>query len=391
MEAWGGSLQKRFEGKPMAICLALNKGPIVCALRKYHFLVLFPVNPLTLVRYREAFPPSRAKADPTDAALQRAWLRTHRDTLQPLNPQRPTLRALAQLVAHRRRGVGDTGRITTRLTSAPKNYFPHALQWFQDKAPLIFCDFLRRWPTLKAAHLARRSRLETFFREHPGRSAEVMAQRLHAIKAAIPLPIEEGIIIPHVLLVQALVRHLRATLQAIQDFANAIAQSAQRPPAFPLCQALPGAGPVFAPRLLGACGEQRARYASAAALQPGAGIAPVTERRGKQCGGHWRFPCPTFRRQTCVEWAAEAIRHACWARLSDQQQRDGGKAHQAAVRARACKWLRLLLRCWQERTPYEESVSLQALNRRGASLLHPLAKEAKKASKNLDSPPQGMC
>jgi hypothetical protein len=159
IEAWVCSLQKRFEGKPIAIGLELDKGPIVFALRKYHFLVLFPINPLTLARYREAFTPSRAKDDPTDAELQLELLRTHRDKLQPLNPQSPTMRALAQLVEHRRRVVGDKVRITNRLTSTLKNYFPQVLQWFPDKDTVIFCDFLSRWPTLKAAQLARRSPL----------------------------------------------------------------------------------------------------------------------------------------------------------------------------------------------------------------------------------------
>jgi transposase len=86
-------------------------------LRKYNFLVLFPINPLTLARYREAFTPSRAKDDPTDAALQLELLLTHRDKLQPLQPQSPTMRALEQLVEHRRRVVGDKVRITNRLTS----------------------------------------------------------------------------------------------------------------------------------------------------------------------------------------------------------------------------------------------------------------------------------
>jgi transposase len=375
IEAWVCALQKRFAGKPIAIGLELNKGPIVFALRKYHFLVLFPINPLTLARYREAFTPSRAKDDPTDAELQLELLRTHRDKLQPLHPQSPTMRALAQLVEHRRRVVGDKVRITNRLTSTLKNYFPQVLQWFQDKDTVIFCDFLSRWPTLKAAQLARRSPLETFFREHHVRSAEVITQRINAIKAALPLTTDEGIITSNVLLVQALVRQLRATLQAIQDFDNAIAQHAQRHPAFPLFQTLPGAGPVFAPRLLVAFGEQRERYASAAELQQFAGIAPVTERSGKKCWVHWRFQCPTFLRQTFVEWAAESIRHSFWARVYYQQQRDAGKAHQAAVRALAFKWIRILFRCWQERTPYDESVYLHALSCRGSSLLHNLAKE----------------
>ena len=79
IEAWVGSLRQRCAGKPIAICLELNTGPIVFALRTYDFLVLFPVHPLTLARYREAFTPSRAKDAPTDAERQLAWLCTHRD------------------------------------------------------------------------------------------------------------------------------------------------------------------------------------------------------------------------------------------------------------------------------------------------------------------------
>jgi transposase len=374
IDAWVRTLRTRFNGQPVAVCLELNKGPIVSALRKYDFLVLFPVNPFTLAKYREAFTPSRAKDDPTDAELQVELLLKHRDKLTPLTPQSPTMRALAQLVEHRRRLVGDKVRCTNRLTSALKNYFPHVLQWFDEKDTAIFCDFLSRWPTLKAVQLARRSTLECFFREHHVRSPALIATRIQAIKSAIALTTDDGIITPNVLLVQALVAQLRVTLQAIADFDTAIAQCAQGHPDFPLFDALPGAGAVFAPRLLVAFGEQRERYSSADELQKYAGIAPVTERSGKQSWVHWRFRCPKFLRQTFVEWAAESIRHSFWARVYYQQQRDKGKAHQAAVRALAFKWIRILYRCWQERTPYDEAVYLQALQRRSAPLLHHLAK-----------------
>src|SRR6266571_4152540 len=369
IEAWVTTLRTRFSGQPVAVCLELTKGPLVSALRKYDFLVLFPIHPLTLARYREALTPSRAKDDPTDAELQLELLLTHRDTLQPLQPQSPAMRALAQLVEHRRRVVRDKVRITNRLTSTLKNYFPHVLQWFQDKDTSVFCDFLSRWPTLKAAQLARRSPLETFFRDHHVRSADIIAQRIQAIQTATPLTSDEGVIAPHVLFVQALVSQLRVTLDALETFDHAIAQRAQSHPDFPLFQALPGAGPVFAPRLLVAFGEQRARYASAAELQKYAGIAPVTERSGKKSWVHWRLQCPKCVRHTFMEWAAESIRHSFWAQLYYQQQRDKGKAHQAAVRALAFKWIRILYRCWQERTPYDEATYLQALMRRNSSLI----------------------
>jgi len=267
IDAWVTTLRTRCNGHPVAIGLACTKGPLVSALRQYDFLVLFPINPLTLARYRAAFTPSRATDDPTDAALPLAVLLTQRDTLPPLQPQRPTLRALAQLVAHRRRVVGDTVRRTHRLPRTLKNSFPPVLPWLQEKATAICCAFLRRWPTRKAVQLARRATLATFFREHPVRSAAGMAQRLQAIQSATPRTTDDGVIAPHALLVQALVAQLRGTLQALADFDTASAQRAQRHPDFPLCQALPGAGPGFAPRRLVAFGEPRARSASAAARQ----------------------------------------------------------------------------------------------------------------------------
>ena len=214
----------------------------------------------------------------------------------------------------------------------------------------------------------------SFFRDHHGRSPEVIARRIQAIKSATPLTTDDGVIAPHALLVQTLVAQLRVTLQAIADFDIAIAQRAQSHPDFPLFQTLPGAGPVFASRLLVAFGEQRERYPSATALQKYAGIAPVTERSGKKSWVHWRLQCPKFLRQSFVEWAAESIRHSFWAQVYYQQQRDKGQAHQAAVRALAFKWIRILYRCWQERTPYDEATYLQALARRGSSLLQNLAK-----------------
>ena len=121
INAWVQTLRTRFNGQPVAVCLELTKGPIVSALRNYDFLVLFPVNPLTVAKYREAFTPSRAKDDPTDAELQVEILLKHRDKLTPLSPQSPTMRTFAPLVEHRRRLVGDQVRRTNRLTSALKS------------------------------------------------------------------------------------------------------------------------------------------------------------------------------------------------------------------------------------------------------------------------------
>jgi len=84
---------------------------------------------------------------------------------------------------------------------------------------------------------------------------------------------------------------------------------------------------------------------------------------------HWRWQCPTFLRQSLVEWAGLTINKSFWAGAYYRQQMAKGSSHQAAVRALAFKWLRILYRCWQTRTPYDESKYLEALRRRGSPLL----------------------
>jgi len=373
IEAWATALLQRFKGKPIAIALELNKGPIVEALRKYDGFVLFHINPMMLAKYRQAFTPSRAKDDPSDAELQLELLLRHRDKLTPLLPQSAEMRALAQLVEYRRRLVGDRVRIINRLTSTLKTYFPQALEWFPNKETLLFCDFLTQWPTLKAAQLARRSTLERFLRQHHLRGEQRIKARIEAIKGATPLTTDDGVIMPNVVMVQALIAQFRVTLEAIESFDQAIAERAQRHPDFALFEALPGAGPVLAPRLLVAFGEQRERYGSAAEMQTYAGIAPVLERSGKKSWVHWRCQCPKFMRQTFVEWAAETIQFSFWAHAYYQQQRDKGASYQVAVRALAFKWIRIVFRCWQTGTPYNESVYLAALQRRGSTLIANLA------------------
>jgi transposase len=132
---------------------------------------------------------------------------------------------------------------------------------------------------------------------------------------------------------------------------------------------LPGAGPVFAPRLLAAFGEQRERFENANQVQSYVGISPVTERSGNKCWVHWRLRCPKFVRQTFVEWAALSIPNSYWAHAYYRRQREKGSSHQAALRALAFKWIRILYRCWQTRTPYDEVTYLNSLKRRGSPLL----------------------
>ncbi len=140
IQEWASSLGKRFGGRKVAICVEQSRGPLIFALLKYEFLVLYPVNPSTLARYREAFSPSRAKDDPRDAEYAAELVSHHRDRLKAWNPDDEKTRTLQYLVEHRRRVVSDRTRVSNRMTALLKLYFPQVLEWFDDIRTDLVCD-----------------------------------------------------------------------------------------------------------------------------------------------------------------------------------------------------------------------------------------------------------
>lgn len=368
IDQWAQALHTRFGGM-IAIAVELSKGPIVSALQKYDFIVIFPINPAMLATYRKTFKPSRAKDDPTDAELALDLLHCHPEHFEPLRPQSVDIRTLATLVEQRRSLVGDRVRLTNRIRSSLKQYYPQILEWFDKIDTLLFCEFLVCWPTLTKAKRARPGTLRRFFHAHNMRAEKVLVARISAIKAASPLTSDDAIITPHRMLALVLVEQLRGILGAIKDYDVQIERIAAAHPDYDLFSSLPGAGVALAPRLLVAFGEQRDRFKNAGELQKYAGIAPVTERSGQKCWVHWRWHCPTFLRQTFVEWAAQTIRKSFWAGEFYWRQRGKGCTHQAAVRALAFKWIRIVYRCWQTGVKYDEAVYLKTLARRGSPLL----------------------
>ena len=330
---------------------------------------MFPVNPQTVAKLRKAFATSGAKDDPTDAALQCDIVQKHFDRLAPLRPQTPDIRALQQLVEYRRRAVADKVRITNRLRSALKNYYPQVLQWFSDIDTAIFCDFVERWPSLEQVQKARRDVLLRFFQSHNARYHNVNQKRIDDIKSSQSLTHDPGVIVPNELCVVTLVAQLRTTLDAIKLFDKNIAKLFKKQPDRKVFENLPGAGPVFAPRLLAAFGDDRSRYPHPEDLQRYGGIAPVLERSGDKSWVHWRYSCPKFLRQTFVEWAGETVTLSFWANAFYEQQKAKGKSHQTIIRALAYKWIRILHRCWLDRKPYDEAKYLLALKKKQSPLL----------------------
>ena len=381
LAAWVSDLQRRFPGQRVAVALEQARGAVVHALMGYDFLVLYPVNPKTLAKYREAFSPSGAKDDPTDADLLLELVTLHRDKLRAWLPDDELTRTITLLVEYRRQLVATQTSLSNRLTSLLKLYYPQALAWAGELTTVQACDFLQRWPTLAQVQQAPPAKLRQFYLTHGCRKADVIEQRLQEIKLAQPLTRDGAVISASVVMVQATTTQLRPLMEAIARMEKQIAELFRQHADHELFSSFPGAGPVLAPRLLAALvGADRGRFAAATEVQQLSGIAPVMERSGKTCWVHRRWACPKFVRQSFHEFAGQSIRWSTWARAFYDQQRQRGNGHHAAVRSLAYRWIRIIYRCWQMRVPYCEQTYCRALQRRQSPLARVLAAPMQNAS-----------
>jgi transposase len=378
LHQWLDQLEKRCDGKPIAVAIEASKGAAVYALLERPWITVYPIHPATSARHRAAFRPSGAKDDTPDALVLLSLLQHHRDRLRPLQLDDEPTRTLARLVEARRKAVDRRTLLSNQLQSTLRDYFPQALELVgENLAASLALDFLDKWPRLTDAQASKNATIKTFYHRHNVRRPELIQARLDRIRAARMLTRDTAVIEVSVRTVRLLVAELRVLAQHIDEFEVAIAAAFAAHPEKNLFRELPGAGAALAPRLLVAFGTLRDRFADAAAMQRYFGVAPVTEKSGGRVWVHWRWNAPAFVRQTLVEWAGQTVVYCPWAKAYYQQQRIKRMGHWAILRALAFKWLRILWRCWQKSEPYDQEKYLRQLEQR-RSPIAPLARQLAK-------------
>lgn len=370
LDAWATELRQRFGGRPVAVCLEQSKGGLIYALMKYEFLVLYPINPKQLARFREALAPSGKKDDPTDAGLALQLLVKHRDQLRPWRPDDAQTRLIRILAEDRRGLVEQRTRLCNQLQDRLKQVFPLALEVLGSLTTDLAAEFLARYSSFEELRQARAEDVAALYRWHSLGQAKIQ-ERLERIAAATPLTTDPALVSSGRLWVRSLATQLLALAEPLRQYDRQLADAMRFHPDAAIFQSFPGAGAALAPRLLAAFGADRQRLDNAAQMQELSGIAPVTRRSGKSVSILRRWACNKFLRQTFHEFAQHSLPRSTWAKAYYDLQRQRGKKHHAAVRALAFKWIRILFRCWKQRLCYDELIyCAQLLKRRSPLLAH---------------------
>ena len=250
-----------------------------------------------------------------------------------------------------------------------KQYFPQALDWVGKLDSRQACDFLEKWPTLAPSNApapppsgASTSSTTADGPRHPGATGP---DRHRAAADHRP-------------------RHRRHVGPRRPGLRRPAPARPGRGPGPSIRRSRPSSRPTPITSSSRVC-RGRVRWVPRDSPRPSAPTAPAGRprrtcrptpasprsptRSGKTCWVHHRLACPKFLKQTFHEYADQSIRFSTWARRYYDQQRDAGNSHHAAIRALAFKWIRILFRCWKDRTPYDEATYLAALRRKGSPLV----------------------
>ncbi len=371
---WVAKLQQRFPEQKVAVCLEQKRGALIYALMKFERLVLVPVNPKQLARFREAIGPSGAKNDPSDARLLAEFLAKHHEHLRSWQPGAVDTRTIRMLAEDRRNLVDQRTALTNCLQSRLKQYFPIFLQICGTRIyGELACQLLKRYSSLEKLQAASDEQLEDFYREHHCYRPQVIAKRLQLIRHATPLTTDSAILESSRRIVNVLVEQILALNEGIGQYDTRLETLMRDHSDASIFESFPGSGAAMAPRLLAAMGSDRERLTDAQQVQQLTGIAPVTKQSGKSQVVRRRWAASRFLRQTFHEFAAHSIKHSAWAKAYYDMMRARGNKFQAAVRALAFKWIRIIFRCWKEKTLYDEMTYRASLVKGKSPLLKYLA------------------
>jgi transposase len=377
IDAWAQDLHQRFDGRPIGVCIESRRGALISALLKYPWLVLYPINPRQLSSYRDAVNPSGAKDDDGDAGLLCEFLRLHRQQLRPLELEDVATREIRGLAEGRRKLVDLRTKLGNQLRQQLKECFPQALELAgKSMYAEAFLKLLAKFPSFKALQRASPRKLVRYLprrRKAEDESADGIDPRVTRLRASVPLVDDRAIVAVGTRMIEALVQQLLALNESIRKYDQDLASLMETHPDAELFRSLPGAGAAMAPRLIAAFGADRQRFATAEDVQTASGIAPITVQSGKSRATRRRRACSKFVRQTFHEFADHSLKKSEWALACYRMLRARGMRHHAALRGLAFKWIRILFRCWQNRTPYDETRYLQALKRTNSPLLAFLA------------------
>jgi transposase len=318
-------------------------------------LTLYAINPKAAERFRDRKSTAGVKSDRFDAWTLADALRTDGHGWKPLQSLDPLVAELRLLCRDEIHLIEWRTALSNQLRQALKEYYPAAIEAFDDWTTSCSWHFLLQFPTPGSLANGTPRQYHKFFRQHRLTHAERNAERVAIFIRADQFQGSPHAVAAKSRLAQTLARQLIALQEQLDGYRARIEELYRQHGDHHLFDSLPGVGTKLGPRLLGELGDDRARFDTAMSLQAYSGAAPVTRQSGKHHDVRFRRACNMVLRATVHHWANLSRETCAWAETYYRQKRRQGKTHAAALRCLALRWLKILWKMWVTNTPYNEA------------------------------------
>ncbi len=316
---------------------------------------VYAINPLSVARYRDRHGVAGAKSDPGDAKVLADLVRTDRHNHRSVAGDSPEAEAVKVLARGHQNLIWARNRHTNQLRNALREYYPAALEAFDDLASGDALAVLERAPTpeqgarlsiaqIRSA-LARGGRQRNLDR----RAGEIQGA-LRSPQLAAPAAVADAfgtIATAAVGIIAELNHHIEELGAALED------RFEQHPDA-DIYLSQPGLGDVLGARVLGEFGDDPDRYATAKCRKNYAGTSPRTIASGTKRAVLARHVRNRRLYDAIDQWAFCSLTNSEGCRAFYDEHRAAGDTHHQALRALGNRLVGILHGCLEHQTTYDE-------------------------------------
>ena len=317
---------------------------------------VYAINPMAVSRYRDRHRQGGAKSDRGDAKVLADLVRTDRHNHRPVAGDSPGADGIKIMARAHQNLIWARTRHTNQMRNALREYYPAALETFDDLAHRDALAILGRAPTpTRGARLTLPQIRAAVQRGGRKRNLDKVARRiqkgLRGAHLTAPGPVADAF----GTIVASLVRIIAETNRQIADLEETLETHFEEHPDAVIYHSQPGLGTVLGARALGEFGDDPDRYTSAKSRRNYAGTSPITIASGRKHAVVARHVRNRRLYDALDQWAFCSLNpKPRRPRVLRPTKRAAGDLHHQALRALANRLVGILHGCLKHRTPYNE-------------------------------------
>jgi transposase len=316
---------------------------------------VYAINPLSVARYRDRHSVAGTKSDPGDAKVLADLVRTDRHNHRPVAGDSPEAEAVKVLARGHQNLIWARNRHTNQLRNALREYYPAALEAFEDLAAGDALAVLQRAPTPElGARLSIAQIRSALARGGRQRNLDRRAGEIQIALRSSQLAAPPAIADAFGALATAAVGIIAELNHQIDELGAALEDRFEQHPDADIYLSQPGLGDVLGARVLGEFGDDPDRYATAKSRKNYAGTSPRTIASGTKRAVLARHVRNRRLYDAIDQWAFCSLTTSRGCRAFYDQHRATGDTHHQALRALGNRLVGILHGCLEHDTPYDE-------------------------------------